>query len=1021
MRIMNTIKVCTNCRAPLPADAPAGLCPACLLKTETPSLAGRDSGITPGATPRRGPVPGEDFGGYRIHRLLGQGGMGEVYEAEQLGSGRRVALKVMNEALASDQDRKRFLREGRLAAGVSHPNVVYIYGSEEIAGSPVIAMELVSSGTLKDRLKGGPLPPTEAVDAVLQIIVGLEAAQSTGVLHRDIKPANCFVGADGTIKVGDFGLSISTIARGESLLTASGSVLGTPAYASPEQLRGEDLGVASDIYSVGVTLYHLLTGRLPFETNDFVKLITEVLDKMPPPPETLRAEIPAGLAKVVMRCLAKDRAARFSGYAALREALLPFSSVAPSPAVIGLRFVAGLIDEFISFTPSFLLLLWTGRDAVEKLAADRTPVAWLFAIGFLLWDLLYFALPEGLWGTAAGKAICGLRVVGPNRSQPGLARALIRSLIFRTTWSIPLLTTLTLYTGAEYLARVNAAHWNPEDWFWFPLLAVLFCTMRRRNGFAGLHELASGTRVIARPTAEQRPKLALNTPLASALPSGAKVGPYEVISSLGSVGSGELLLAHDPALRRNLWIYRQSAGAPPVPVRRRDLSRATRLRWLNGHRDSESAWDAYEAPEGAPFLKLPTQSWTTVRFWLHDLASEYAAGSKHESLPSALSMDRVWITRDNRAMLLDFPYPGVEPAKVPPAIVTADADGFAASQQFLDAVAKHAFDSSEEASSPPAPLHAQPFLRSLAEGRFESAEVLVGNLQSLLGKRAEVSRRRRLAVIALAASPALVVALSVMAMIWIGNKRMNRTWPAQFEGSAELRAELLAYDIFGDHPAIETLDFGQNPEEEAMKQFRRAFRIHMAGHHRAVIEDSNFWAHPVVSEILTGEHREIATDALANHPTVTVRRLEEADAILDLLRPVIRAADTNVPEWTAVGVFWGLLFFVALIDLGCAMIFGEGLFLRLLGVASVKRNGKKASRLRVLGRTLLVWSPFAAGATLSLWLWFVWLPGFNTSARALVWALGILSILILAGIAWAVWKPARGLQDMVAGTWLVPR
>src|SRR5262249_35714876 len=158
----------------------------------------------PAETSRRGPVPGEDFGGYRILRLLGQGGMGEVYEAEQLATGRRVALKVMNQALASEQDRKRFLREGRLPAGIRHPNVVYIYGSDEIGGSPVIAMELVASGTLKDRIKSGPMPPTEAVDAALQIIAGLEAAQSTGVLHRDIKPANCFVSADGTLKIGDF-------------------------------------------------------------------------------------------------------------------------------------------------------------------------------------------------------------------------------------------------------------------------------------------------------------------------------------------------------------------------------------------------------------------------------------------------------------------------------------------------------------------------------------------------------------------------------------------------------------------------------------------------------------------------------------------------------------------------------------------------------------------------------------------------------------------------------------------------
>src|SRR5262245_21483094 len=119
---MNTIRICTSCGTPLPADAPAGLCPACLLKTEIPTRTGSDREGSSADVSRRNPAPGEDFGNYHILRLLGRGGMGEVYEAEQLGSGRRVALKVMNQTLASEADRKRFLREGRLAAAVSHPN-----------------------------------------------------------------------------------------------------------------------------------------------------------------------------------------------------------------------------------------------------------------------------------------------------------------------------------------------------------------------------------------------------------------------------------------------------------------------------------------------------------------------------------------------------------------------------------------------------------------------------------------------------------------------------------------------------------------------------------------------------------------------------------------------------------------------------------------------------------------------------------------------------------------------------------
>ena len=183
----------------------------------------------------------------------------------------------------------------------------------------------------------GPLPPAEAVDAVLQIIAGLEAAQQAGVLHRDIKPSNCFIDPDGTIKIGDFGLSITTTVRTESNLTGAGSLFGTPAFSSPEQLRGEELTVRSDIYSVGVTLYYLLTGRMPFEAANIVQLLVTVLEKRPSSPATLRAGIPKGLARAVLHCLNKDAGAgHFASYAALRLALLPYASFQPIAGNFGL-------------------------------------------------------------------------------------------------------------------------------------------------------------------------------------------------------------------------------------------------------------------------------------------------------------------------------------------------------------------------------------------------------------------------------------------------------------------------------------------------------------------------------------------------------------------------------------------------------------------------------------------------------------------------------------------------------------
>jgi serine/threonine protein kinase len=178
------------------------------------------------ANPREVP-PGREFdlphelGDYTLVAPLGRGGMGTVYEAVQRSTGRRLALKLLAQNLDSPEMRQRFLREGRLAARVNHPSSLYVFGSEEIDGIPVITMEIAPGGTLQDALdRRGPLPITEAVDATLNMIDGLEAALDRGVLHRDIKPSNCFVSPDGTVKVGDFGLSVSTLPSADSFMTA---------------------------------------------------------------------------------------------------------------------------------------------------------------------------------------------------------------------------------------------------------------------------------------------------------------------------------------------------------------------------------------------------------------------------------------------------------------------------------------------------------------------------------------------------------------------------------------------------------------------------------------------------------------------------------------------------------------------------------------------------------------------------------------------------------------------------------
>jgi serine/threonine protein kinase len=324
-------------------------------------------------------VDGQVWGPYRIIRLLGRGGMGEVYEAEQLETGRRLALKVLRSTLRGDDDRARFLREGQLAASISHPHTVYIFGSEEVDGAPAITMELLSGGTLKDRVAAdGPMPPATAASAVLDIIGGLDAAQAAGILHRDIKPSNCFVDEEGAVKVGDFGLSISTLTRDVRHELATAGFEGTPQFAAPEQLRGEPLDVRADIYAVGGTLCYLLTGRPPLDAPDFRELVSKVASETPASPRVIRHDIPRGLAAVVLRCLAKTPAQRPQSYAELADLLRPYASAYEIPAPIGTRLLAWIADSVIVSIAMWLLMssAWMVGLTIGSTVTLRRLSAW---------------------------------------------------------------------------------------------------------------------------------------------------------------------------------------------------------------------------------------------------------------------------------------------------------------------------------------------------------------------------------------------------------------------------------------------------------------------------------------------------------------------------------------------------------------------------------------------------------------------------------------------------------------------
>jgi eukaryotic-like serine/threonine-protein kinase len=249
-------------------------------------------------------------GRYLIVRKLGSGGMANVYLAHDQELGRRVAIKILDDRHAADEQFvERFRREAQNAAGLSHPSIVSIYDRGEAEGTYYIAMEYVEGRTLKELLVArGPSPLGIAIDYTRQILSALRFAHRNGIVHRDIKPHNVIVDGEGRVKVMDFGIARAGAA---SQMTEAGSIIGTAQYLSPEQARGAPVDQTSDLYSTGIVLYELMTGTVPFNGETPVEIAMKHLSQVPAAPSTHRAEIPRDLDYVALRALAKDPSDRY--------------------------------------------------------------------------------------------------------------------------------------------------------------------------------------------------------------------------------------------------------------------------------------------------------------------------------------------------------------------------------------------------------------------------------------------------------------------------------------------------------------------------------------------------------------------------------------------------------------------------------------------------------------------------------------------------------------------------------------
>lgn len=1021
------------------------------------------------------------IGGYRVIRQLGSGGMGTVYEAEDAVNGRSVAVKLIKPQVAASSDNiERFRQEGRLASLITHPRCVFVYHADEDKGRPYIVMELMPGATLKDIVsQQGPLQIGQAISKILDVIDGLLAAHQLGVIHRDVKPSNCFVLTDGHVKVGDFGLSKilpvlnTSTARTPDIqhhttpdnnnaegITRTGVFVGTPLFASPEQIKGELVDYRTDVYSVTATLYFLLTGKAPFEGGDNTATIARIVSEDPTSVLQMRPDVPVELDRVILRGLERDRDARYSNLNDLRAALLQFKPGYLHNAPRKARIRAAIVDIAL-LAPGVLLI----NQIIPYLMQPQIwgPELVDFVSDLCMWLLIlaYYLATEVVAGASFGKWLLHLRVGGLRPGKPPKRRQLLlRAVGFFVVVAMPGLLALAL-TGNDWIKWL----------FHFIGVLLLFDSMRAQGGFRGLHEMMSRTCVVQVPTPPQQLQFPYIPPSAPAkLPPGlpTKIGNY-AIEGIHRVQDDRIfLVGKDLILNRPVWLVMRPLDEGKIAPARREISRSTRLRWLGGGnvnlaRSSKLThhWDAFIAPTtGCSLTRLVEVegklSWTISRLLLQQLAEELTVALTDDTFPDGLSLEQVWLQPEGQLLIVGARFHDDQP------LVQDDSTDAQRSIQFLKQAAQLMLEgqiSNPKKSRPihaPMPWYDRPILDRLmgmSQSPYKTPGEIAGDLQATSNRPTEVTSMMRLGQMLFSCVLLSPIILAVLVLgryyveikptlqlthqvrradrmiDWFGDtantplfKQFCLENPTEnhYMGQAAL-VDLLASPSIGMLKPATRDQFMMAACQGQLKK-QRTSDFAKLGRLRNQLSFAAIVPQFLALEMLTspskaGDRKDdlFGKQRLAEDLKSTLRHAfdphHQEGETLPLVQKLtaFQLACITIGSWCVVWILW-------------SMVTRGGLSIKLMGIDLQQSFGQRAGPLRCGWRSMIIWLPFFTLILLSVWVQDAGIVWHQQSTLWIYWIPWWLALIYLAacGLFTLIW-PQRGLHDRLSGVYLMPR